>query len=80
MESRPGEPRSKRIRVWCDNLDHLGCNKSRNLKLDTAIFSPMAVFSYLSAWLSQNSDMALDAHAKCKPTRANIELYRDGRT
>jgi len=79
VESRPGEPRSKGIRIWCDNLEHFGCSNSRKLKLDTAIFGPMAAFSYLGAWLSQNLDMAHDAHAKYKPSRAEVERYRESR-
>ena len=79
VESRPGEPRSKGIRIWCDNLEHFECNNFRKLKLDTAIFGPMAAFSYLGAWLSQNLDMAHDAHAKYKPSRAEVERFRESR-
>ena len=80
IESRRGKPRLKGIRVWCDNPEHLGCSKVRNIKLDTAIFGPIAGFSYLGAWPSQNLDMAHGAHAKYKPTRAEFELYREGHT
>ena len=43
-------------------------------------FGPMSAFSYLGAWLSHNLDIAHDVHAKYKSTRAEIELYREGRT
>ena len=79
IESRRGKPRLKDIQGWCHNLELFGCGKVRNIKFDTAIFGPMAAFSYLGAWLSQNLDMAHDAHAKYKPSRAEVERYRESR-
>lgn len=63
-----------RLSVKCPNAAHGRCNKSRSLALDVEVFGPRAAEAYLGAWL-QKADMPEGAHARYKPTRAEMRAY-----
>ena len=63
-----------RLKIRCNNPEHLLCTKSRSTALQTEVFGINAPLYYLGAWLAA-SDMREADHKRHKPTVAAIRAY-----
>ena len=63
-----------RLKVRCNNPEHLNCGKSRSTNMQCEVFGSKAALYYLGAWLAK-SNMPESDHKKCRPTVADIRSY-----
>ena len=68
-----------RLKVCCPNAMHPGCQKSRSIELDTAVFGDQSPILYLEAWLAKSHSQAHKAHSAWRPSRKDIQAYLDSR-
>ena len=62
------------LRIQC--FKHPGCKKYRSINYDPFAMGPRAAVFYLGAWASM--DLPAGEHQRAKPTKANVQAYRDG--
>jgi hypothetical protein len=75
VEQHAAQPRSKGVKIWCNNPSHVGCNKFRRLHIDRTEFGRDCVTAYLGAWLRASDTFNQRGHQKFKPTRAQMWEY-----
>lgn len=75
VETHVGQPKSKGVRIHCNNPSHVGCNKFRRLHIDRAEFGHDCVVAYLGAWLQRSGELDLRGHQQLKPSRIQMWEY-----